>query len=110
MVAINPATPLSVLEYVLEDIDGVLVMTVNPGYAGQKLVEATLGKIRTLRDWLDREGYPNVEIEVDGNVSPANARRMSDAGANIFVAGTSAVFRSDCTITEGTQNLREAVK
>ncbi len=107
MVAINPATPLCVLENVLDDIDGVLVMTVNPGFAGQKMVPATLKKISALRKLLDETGYSHVEIEVDGNVSFENARRMSDAGANIFVAGTSSVFVGD--MTANIKHLRESI-
>ena len=111
MVAINPATPLSVLDYVLDDIDAVLVMTVNPGYAGQKLVPATLQKIRDLREMLDARGYSHIEIEVDGNVSLENARKMSDAGANIFVVGTASLFHPDMpSIEAGVNALREAIK
>ena len=109
MVAISPATPLSVLEYVLDDIDSVLVMTVNPGFAGQKLIPATLEKIRKLRTYLDENGHSNVEIEVDGNVSFENAKKMSAAGANIFVAGTSSVFVTTATLDEGIQKLREVI-
>lgn len=110
MVAINPATNIECLNYVLGDIDGVLVMTVNPGFAGQKLVEACIKKITYIREMLDKNGYEHVEIEVDGNVSFENAKRMKEAGANIFVAGTSSVFKSDMTLEEGIQNLREAIK
>lgn len=110
MVAINPATPLSALDYILDDIDAVLIMTVNPGYAGQKLVPAALEKIRDLRQMLDARGYSHVEIEVDGNVSLENARRMSDAGANIFVVGTASLFQPTHTIKEGVLALREAIK
>lgn len=109
MVAINPATPLVMIENVLDDIDGVLVMTVNPGLAGQKLVPATLEKIKTLRTYLDRKGYVQVEIEVDGNVSFENARKMKDAGANIFVAGTSSVFKTEYALQEGIARLREVI-
>lgn len=109
MVAINPATPLVMIENVLDDIDGVLVMTVNPGFAGQKLVPATLEKIKTLRTYLDRKGYVQVEIEVDGNVSFENARKMKDAGANIFVAGTSSVFKTEYALQEGIARLREVI-
>jgi ribulose-phosphate 3-epimerase len=93
MAAINPATPLSVIEEVLCDIDAVLIMCVNPGYAGQKLVPQTLEKIRRLRTLLDERGFNNVEIEVDGNVTLENALKMREVGANIFVAGTSLLFR-----------------
>lgn len=107
-VAIKPATDFSVLSDVLDLIDGVLVMTVNPGFAGQKLVEGSIEKIRKTRRFLDEKNYQNIEIEVDGNVSFANARLMSDAGANIFVAGTSSVFCGN--LSEGIATLREAIK
>ena len=92
-VALNPATPLFTIEDVLPDIDMVLLMTVNPGFAGQKLVPQTLQKITRLRKMLDESGYAHVRIEVDGNVSFENAVKMRAAGADLFVAGTSAVFR-----------------
>lgn len=92
-VALNPATPLCTIEDVLPDIDMVLLMTVNPGFAGQKLVPQTLQKITRLRKMLDENGYAHVRIEVDGNVSFENAVKMRAAGADLFVAGTSAVFR-----------------
>ena len=106
-VAINPSTPLSAIEDVIDDIDGVVVMTVNPGFAGQKLIPATLDKIARTRKMLDDHGKTNVEIEVDGNVSYENAVLMSKAGANIFVAGTSSVFAGD--ILEGMQKLRQCI-
>ena len=106
MVALNPATPLSILDYVLDDIDAVLLMTVNPGFAGQKLIPQTLGKIADCRRYLDERGYGSVEIEVDGNVSFENAKKMHDAGANIFVAGTSSVFRSGESLSENIEKLR----
>ena len=92
MVAINPATPVCMLEEVLDDIYGVLIMTVNPGYAGQKLISSALEKISKTRRFLDEHGKTDILIEVDGNVSYENAKLMSDKGANIFVAGTSAIF------------------
>ena len=104
-VAINPGTPLSALDAVIDIIDGVLVMTVNPGFAGQKLIPSTLDKIRALR-----ERYPELVIECDGNVSFPNAEKMSAAGADIFVAGTSAVFTKDFSLSEGIQKLRDAIK
>ena len=93
MAAINPATPLSAVEEVFPDVDAILVMTVNPGYAGQKLIPQTLEKISRLRAMLDERGFANVEIEVDGNVTLENAIKMRKAGADIFVAGTSLLFR-----------------
>ena len=110
MVALNPGTSLNVLDEILPDVDGILVMTVNPGFAGQKLVPQTLEKISRLRAYLDQNGYENVDIEVDGNVSFENARKMSDAGANIFVAGTSSMFVPGVPLSEGIAKLREAIK
>lgn len=108
-VALNPATPLFMIEEVLCDIDGVLVMTVNPGFAGQKLIPQTLDKITRVRRMLDENGKSEAEIEVDGNVSFENAAKMSKAGANIFVAGTSSVFTKALTLEEGIKKLRTAV-
>lgn len=110
MVALNPATPVNALDYVLDDIGGVLVMTVNPGFAGQKMIPATLQKITDTRKYLDKKGYENVFIEVDGNVSFENAKLMRKAGADIFVAGTSSVFKSGLTLTDGIKELRKAIE
>ncbi len=110
MVAINPATPICMLENVLDDIDGVLLMTVNPGFAGQKLVESTLKKITQLRKYLDESGYGHIEIEVDGNVSFENAKRMKAAGANIFVVGSSSVFNPAFSLTEGVEKMRAIIE
>ena len=109
MVAINPATPLCALESILSDIDAILVMTVNPGFAGQKLVKSTLDKIKKLRETLDEEGYTNIEIEVDGNVSFENAKLMSGAGANIFVAGSSSVFSKESCLEENIKKIRTVI-
>ncbi|MBQ8850008.1 MAG: ribulose-phosphate 3-epimerase [Clostridia bacterium] len=109
MVALNPATPIEVLEWVLPDIDAVLLMTVNPGFAGQKLVPQCLEKITALRRYLDERGYTQVEIEVDGNVSFENARKMSDAGADIFVAGTSSLFKAGVPMSESVKKMRESI-
>ena len=110
MLALNPGTPLCVLEEVLPDLDAVLIMTVNPGFAGQKLIPSTLDKIRRLRAYLDANGYGHVEIECDGNVSFENARRMREAGANIFVAGTSSIYAKTGSFEENIQKLREAIR
>lgn len=109
MVAINPATPFSVLENILDDIDAVLVMTVNPGFAGQKLVKSTLKKIKALRKYLDENDYQHIEIEVDGNVSFDNAKLMNEAGANIFVAGTSSIFSANASMAENISKLRSNI-
>ena len=94
MVALNPATPLCMMEEVLPSATGVLIMAVNPGFAGQKMVAATLDKISRTRRMLDERGYAHLPIEVDGNVSPANLIKMQEAGANMFVIGSSGFLRS----------------
>lgn len=109
MVALNPATPISLLDSVLDDIDAVLVMTVDPGFAGQKLIRSTLKKIKALRKMLDEKGYEHIEIEVDGNVSFENAILMKDAGANIFVAGSSSIFSKESTLKENTRKLKSCI-
>lgn len=109
MVALNPATPICVLESVLDDIDAVLVMTVNPGFAGQALIESTINKIRRLRAYLNDAGYPDIEIEVDGNVSFENAKRMCEVGADIFVAGSSSVFSKMGSLSENIAKLRNII-
>jgi len=107
-VAINPATPLSTLDYVLEDVYMVLVMAVDPGFAGQKMIPCSIRKISELRDKIKSAGL-DVHIQVDGNVSFENAPKMVSAGADILVAGTSSIFRRDMSITEGVNNLRQCV-
>jgi ribulose-phosphate 3-epimerase len=92
-VSINPATPVSTLESILDDLDLVLVMTVNPGFGGQSFIESCLPKIETLRKLIDSRGL-DLEIEVDGGVKADNINRIAAAGADVFVAG-SAVFGSD---------------
>lgn len=109
-VALKPATPLNALDYVLDDIAFVLIMTVNPGFAGQALVPATLQKIADTRSYLDAHGRPDIAIEVDGNVSFYNAALMRERGADIFVAGSSSVFAAKGSIAENTALLRDAVQ
>lgn len=106
MVALNPATPISVIEEVIPDIDGVTVMTVNPGFAGQKLVPQTLQKITRVRKLLDAANRQDAVIEVDGNVSFENAVKMRRAGADIFVCGTSSIFSAAGTIGENIARIR----
>ena len=105
MVALNPATPLVMIEDVLDDVEAVLLMTVNPGFAGQKLIPQTLDKIARLRKLLDDSGRQHVRIEVDGNVSFENAVKMRAAGADMFVCGTSSIFAKGGTVAENTARL-----
>jgi ribulose-phosphate 3-epimerase len=88
-VSLNPATPAKLLDYVLDDVDLVLVMSVNPGFGGQKFIGSQLRKIEALAKRIAKEGLA-VELEVDGGVDPANARQCVDAGATVLVAGTAA--------------------
>lgn len=99
-IALNPATPLDNLNYILEDIDMVLIMTVNPGFAGQQIIPATIRKIEETRRLLDESGYSHVEIQVDGNVSFANIPVLVKAGATMLVGGSSSVFSKEYTIME----------
>ena len=92
-VALNPATSLSVLDYILPEVDVVLVMTVNPGYGGQKMIPYTLDKFRELRGIVQRRGL-STNIEVDGGVKVENVDQFLAAGANVIVAG-SGVFKGD---------------
>lgn len=110
MAALNPATPLSVLDYVTDLLDGVLIMTVNPGFAGQRLIPATLDKITDCRRYLDARGRTDVIIEVDGNVSFANAVKMRAAGADLFVAGTSSVFAGDGSLRDNIETFRDCIR
>lgn len=107
-IALNPSTPLYSMDYVVDDLDAVLVMTVNPGYAGQKLVPATLRKIGETKQYLFDHGRSAL-IEVDGNVSFENAKKMREQGADIFVAGTSSLFMKDSSLLKNAQALRIAI-
>ncbi len=108
-VALNPSTPLCVLEEVLPDLDMVVVMTVNPGFAGQQLIPQTVDKIARLRKLLDGAGRPEVRIEADGNVSFVNLPRMRAAGADTFACGTSSVFHKEGTVAENFARMRQLV-
>lgn len=108
-VALNPATPLQTLEYVLDDLDLLLIMTVNPGFVGQRLVPSSLRKIADARRMLAAHGL-ETDIQVDGNVSFENARAMVKAGANWLVGGTSSIFQRDLTIAEGAERLRRVAE
>ncbi|PSR29732.1 MAG: ribulose-phosphate 3-epimerase [Sulfobacillus benefaciens] len=107
-VALNPSTPLDVLEYVVDDLDFILVMTVNPGFGGQKFIPATVAKVQRLREWLDATGHADVLIEVDGGINVTTAGVMSEAGANVFVAGSAIFGASDRQIT--IKQMREAIE
>jgi len=107
-VVINPATPATVLEEVLQDIDLVLVMTVNPGFGHQHFIETTLPKIRRVREMIERI-KPDCELELDGGIDATTAPLGVAAGANVLVAGTS-IFADVKGVAAGMERLRTAIK
>lgn len=109
-VALNPATPLDMLDYVLEKLDFVLVMTVNPGFAGQKVVPQALRKIADCRRYLDKHGFREVPIQVDGNVSFENIPKMVAAGADILVLGSSSLYHPGGTLWQNGRRVVQAVQ
>lgn len=108
--AINPATPIYVLEEVLDYIDGINLLTVNPGFAGQKIVPSTIKKAVRLMKFLKDHNKEDIELEVDGNISIENANILRNIGANIFVAGMSSIFRGHLGEYENNiRKLREVI-
>ena len=95
-VALNPSTPLQSLDWILEDLDMVLLMSVNPGFGGQKYIPATTKKIETLKETIVKRGL-DIEIQVDGGVYPGNAKELASAGVDILVAGSAVFGREDYT-------------
>ena len=103
-VALNPATPIETIKHVLEDVDMVLIMTVNPGFGGQSFIKGMIEKIEELKNLIDEKKL-KVDIQVDGGIKPDNIDKVVKAGANIIVAG-SAIFNSD-NICETVKIMRE---
>ena len=106
-VALNPATSASGLEYVLGDLDMVLIMTVDPGFAGGRFIPAMIPKIKRLRAMIEEEGF-EIDIQVDGAVSKETGSSMVAAGANVLVGGSSSVFKGDLSVAQAIRHLREA--
>lgn len=107
----NPGTPVDCLEYLMDKIDVILLMSVNPGFGGQKFIPSTLKKLEKVRKLIDDSDY-SIRLEVDGGVGVGNIREIADAGADMFVAG-SAIFNSDDyrkTITAMRSELGQATK
>ena len=107
--ALNPQTPLESMKYLTEYIDMALIMTVSPGFAGQKLFAAAERKVSDARQLLDSLGYANIPIEVDGNISLENGRKLSRCGADIFVLGTSSLFIKDKDMKDAAEEVRSAL-
>ena len=103
-VALNPSTPISSVENVISDIDLITIMTVNPGFGGQKFIKTLLPKIKKTRDLIEKEGF-DLELEVDGGINTENAKSVVEAGAHIMVAG-SAVFKGEGTVSENIGKLK----
>ena len=109
-VAINPATPVGVLEEILPYVDLVLAMTVNPGFGGQAFIETMPQKIAAMRKMIDPRGLAaRIELEVDGGINAATAPRVAAAGARVLVAGN-AVFNGKMSVAEAIRKLRDRVK
>ncbi|MCC2705305.1 ribulose-phosphate 3-epimerase [Intestinibacter bartlettii] len=103
-VALNPATPIETIKYVLQDVDMVLLMSVNPGFGGQSYIPVVTEKIKELKALIDKMNL-DIDIEVDGGVKPSNIAEVVNAGANVIVAG-SAIFNAG-NIYEAVKSLRE---
>lgn len=95
MLAINPGTPIYSMEEVLDYIDGIVILTVNPGFAGQRIVKSCIAKVEKVDKFLKEIGYSDLDIQVDGNISFENAKLFRGMGANIFVAGSSSIFNGE---------------
>ncbi|MCD5411195.1 MAG: ribulose-phosphate 3-epimerase [Clostridiales bacterium] len=104
-VSLNPATSLAVLDYVLADLDMVLIMSVNPGFGGQSFISSAMEKISILKERIDRDNL-NVDIQVDGGINSSNIKSIIKAGANVIVAG-SAIFK-DGEIEKNVRDLRRS--
>jgi ribulose-phosphate 3-epimerase len=107
-VAIDPSTPVETLKYLLPDVEMVCIMTVNPGYSGQKLLPQTIDKIAELSRYIRQEGR-DIELEVDGNVSWENIPKMIEAGADTLVLGTSSLFDPSYTREDALARLRDLI-
>ena len=102
--AINPATPVYVLEEVLDYIDGINVLMVNPGFAGQKIVPSTIRKVEKVVELLKKEKRDHITIEVDGNITPEHALTLGQMGATLFVCGSSSIFKGN--VNDYQQNIQ----
>lgn len=102
--AISPATPVNVLEEVLDYIDGINLLMVNPGFAGQHMVLSTLRKAAKVQSLLEREHREDILMEVDGNITPEHGKTLRSLGASLFVGGTSSIFKGD--LSQYRENIR----
>ncbi|MBT5399039.1 hypothetical protein HN615_02495 [Candidatus Woesearchaeota archaeon] len=105
----NPGTSLEVLDYIIEDIDIILVMSVNPGFMGQALVPQAIRKIEKIKERVN-DMKLDIKISVDGNVNYENIPKMVSAGADILVGGSSGLFRNDLNLEDSIKRLRECIQ
>ena len=103
-VSLNPATPVSTLEPIIDELDMVLIMSVNPGFGGQKFIESSIDKIKELKSLIDNRNL-NIDIEVDGGITKDNVKKVVEAGADIIVAGSAIFGKSD--ILKAVSEIRE---
>jgi len=108
-VALNPSTPIEELKYVIDTVDYITVMTVNPGFAGQKFIPLMYQKVKDLKHLFDKEGY-NIDIQVDGNIGYETIPGVIENGANMLVCGTSSLFKSEITFEEAVSQLKKFIK
>lgn len=108
-IAINPATSLSVLDEIIHYVDGINLLMVNPGFAGQTAVRSCFDKAERLLRFIENSGRKGIEYEVDGNITVENAKRLRKAGATIFVAGTSSIFSGEYVSVEDIGRLRAVI-
>ena len=110
-VALNPATPISDLRYIISDLKMVVLMAINPGIVGHKLIPGMINKIKDLREFASKAGNQDLIIEIDGGVTPESAQNMIDAGADLLVCGTGTIFRPhEDTITNKIIEFRKIIQ
>tara|TARA_Y100000310_G_C20553534_1_gene749354 strand:- start:40 stop:726 length:687 start_codon:yes stop_codon:yes gene_type:complete len=108
-VALNPSTPLSAIQHVLDKLDMIVLMTVNPGFAGQKYIPSVIPKIKELRELLEKKTL-NKDIQVDGNIGPETIKLMAGNGANVFVGGSSGIFVKGKSFEDNVRILKKAAE
>ena len=108
--ALNPQTPVENIKHITDYIDMLLVMTVSPGFAGQKMFAGAEKKVIEAREFSEKQNCADTLIEVDGNISPENGKKLYECGADIFVLGTSALFLKDKTICEAAEDFRNFLR
>lgn len=105
--ALNPETPVETLEKYIEDIDLILLMLVKPGFAGGRMIEGIMDKVKTTKDFVNKKTRRNILISTDGNITLERAKFMASLGADVFVGGTSAIFRKGMDIEETVQTFHK---